>query len=100
MEREEGERGRFPSPSPISSHAIYRATHSPCEHEDEAEKIEEEYPVVMESDAVVDPGVVVVKPSHTGVAGGTVLGTQGAMNLGGGIREGGRRKVQKEREII
>ncbi len=57
--------------------------------------------MVIQSDAVVDPGAVVVKPSHTGVVGGTVLGTQGATNLeGGGIREGGRRKVQKEREII
>ncbi len=47
--------------------------------------------------------LTLVKPSHTGVAGGTVFGTQGATNLGGGgggIREGGRRKVQKEREII
>ncbi len=55
--------------------------------------------MVIQSDAVVDPGAVVVKPSHTGVAGGTVLGTQGATNLEG-RGEGGRRKVQKEREII
>ncbi len=33
--------------------------------------------MVIQSDAVVDPGAVVVKHSHTGVAGGTVLGTQG-----------------------
>ncbi len=61
--------------------------------------------MVIQSDAVVDPGAVVVKPSHTGVAGGTVLGTQGATNLEGrgegGRRKGGRRKeVQKVREII
>ncbi len=49
--------------------------------------------MVIQYDAVVDPGAVVVKPSHTGVAGGTVLGMQGATNLGGG---GGGGKISHD----
>ncbi len=51
--------------------------------------------MVIQSDAVVDPGAVVVKPSHTGVAGGTVLGTQGATNLGGEDERRERGRVER-----
>lgn len=38
--------------------------------------------MVLESDAGVHPGAVVVEPGHTPVAGGTVLGAEGAPHLG------------------
>ena len=37
--------------------------------------------MVLDSDAVVDPGTMVVEPSYAAIASGTVFGTKGATNL-------------------
>ena len=54
---------------------------SPGEHEEEADKVEQKELVVSHSNAVVDPGTVVIKSSHASVTCHTVLGTKGTTNL-------------------
>ena len=54
---------------------------SPCQHEEQADEIEEKYLVVPDSDAVVNPGAVVIKASHTTITRSTVLGAKGTTDL-------------------
>ena len=54
---------------------------SPCQHEEQADEVEEEYLVVPDADAVINPGAVMIEASHAAVARSTVLGAKGTTDL-------------------